>query len=310
MAIDLFPTDALMRALDDSSSLLDDLDAAGTKAAAAFDDEPGSVSEKARAFQDVLVADPHVPRSVRRRVVKELPSWWEAILPRARDGRLSSMLAELEAESLLRGDPSTAATTGHPVLAYVNEVGMQAAEHAFDAYRAALPAAALAATPGTLIATHDFERATRAGNARFASSLATRASGDVFAFVRRAVPPALFWTTIVASAAGGLGALLVGPKLLTDAAGTLGLSVPPINLDLDVGRIGDRIKVRFGGHVRVVPGGLTAGPLWEQALDSAFGAGARLGFRFDDTFGLTAGVEWAPENREWGAKLTFTLLRF
>lgn len=310
MTIDLFPTDALARALDEPGSLLDDLDLAGTKAAAAFDAEAGPTARKVRAFSDALVADAFVPRATRKRLTKAMPAWWEAITKRARDGRLAAMVAELEAAELLDDDPSKASSGVHPVLAYINEIGVEAAERAFEAYRAALPPDALAPFPGTLLATEAFEAATRAGNARFVSSLAARAGGDLFAFFRREAPPSVFWTTIVAAAAGALGGLIVAPKVLTDAAGSVGLSIPPVSADVDIGRFGERMKVRFGGSVRVVPGGLTDGPIWQQALDTAFGGGVRIGFRFDETFDLTAGVEWAPENREWGVKLTFTLLRF
>jgi hypothetical protein len=310
MKVDLFPTDALLRALDEPGSLIDDLDRAGTKAAAAFDAERGPTAHRLRAFSDVLVGDAFVPRSTRKRLVKAMPMWWEAITERARDGGLASMVAELEAVGLLADDPSKVESALHPVLAYVNEIGIEAAARAFEAYRAALPPEALAPFPGTLLATEAFEAATRAGNARFLSSLGARAGGDLFAFFRRDAPPGVFWTTIVVAAAGALGGLIVGPKMLTDAAGSVGLSIPPISADVDVGRFGERMKVRFGGTVRVVPGGLTDGPIWQQALDSAFGGGLRIGFRFDETFDLTAGVEWAPENREWGVKLTFTLLRF
>lgn len=310
MPIDLFPTDALMRAFDEPGSLLEDLDASGRKAAAAFDREPGDTREKVRAFEDVLIREPQVPRAVRRRLVKAMPAWWEAITKRAREGQLSSMTAELEAESLLGGDPSTAAPSIHPVLSYINEIGTVAAQGAFDAYRAALPPDALAPTRGTLLASEVFGAATLAGQEGFASSLAKRAGGDIFAFFEREAPPSVFWTTIVAGAAGALGTLIVGPKLLTNAVGAFGMTMPSINENVDVARISDRVKLRFGGSVRVLPGKLNDGPIWEQALDSAFGGGVRVGLRFDETFELFAGVEWAPEGREWGMKLTFTLLNF
>lgn len=310
MAVDIFPTDALMRALDEPGSLLDDLDVAGKRAAAAFDGEPGPTRDKVRAFQRELVADSDVPRAVRKRLVTAMPSWWNAITTRARDGRLSWVVAELEAESLLGGDAGVATASGHPVLAYVNEVGVEAAARAFETYRDALPPDALGPVPGTLLHTYLFEGATRAARERFAASLAARSAGDLFAFFQREAPPPVFWTTIVAAAAGALGTLILAPKLLTDAAGSVGLDVPPISADIDVGRIGEQLKIRFGGSVRVLAGALEDGPIWQQAIDSAFGATARVGLRFDDAFDLTVSVDWAPEHREWGAKLTFTLLQW
>lgn len=72
--VDLFPTDALMRALDEPGSLLDDLDRAGKNAAAAFDRDAGSTEHKLRAFTDVLVADPDVPRPTRKRLIRAMPA--------------------------------------------------------------------------------------------------------------------------------------------------------------------------------------------------------------------------------------------
>ena len=309
MPIDLFPTDALLRALDEPGSLLDDLDAAGVKAAAAFEAQPGSPHEKARAFQDVLVADPFVPRATRQLVTRSMPVWWEAVSARSRDGQLASLVARLEAESLAGGSDGAHATL-HPVLAYVDEVGVEAARHAFDAYRAALPPTALAPAANTLMASDVFETATRAGTDRFLSALGARAAGDIFSFFQREAPPAVFWTTVVASAAGALGVLIVGPKLATDAAAALGIGIPPISADIDVARFGEHLEIRFGGTVRILSDALADGPLWQQALDKAFGAETRIGLRFGDAFDLTTAVSWAPENREWGVKLTFTMLKF
>ena len=300
------------------------VNAAGRAAAKAFAkalDAPlqkasdASRRRAAHAFLGVLVEAPGVPRATRRLATREMPRKFEALTAEAKCGRLGAALLREEVADRLGtdGGESLVDPRAHPLLAYADELGRDAAKQAFGAYRAALPASFGTAPPGypSQPRENELRAATEKAQKAWQEALVAGGLGDLYDFVRGRLPDPAFWALVLSAAAGVAVSFVLGPRDVLGAADRVGLR--SLSADLLAKQIGDRVKVKVGGKVAWLPEELDDGPLWGSALGSALGAigevegRVSLGF---EAFEVGTRVSYRPTDGSWGAKLTFTLAAF
>jgi hypothetical protein len=304
--LNLFPTFSTLP-LETPNLLLRSLDRAGQDAAQRFDAvldaagvpvaQPHSADETTlraavRAFERALWDSADVPRAVRRSVARKLPLAWDRITRDARDGVFSSAVLLLEADERNRDDKDNdrADADQHPVTAYLDRAGQDAAREAFAAH-----AAALREGSGD-------EQAHKAAESAFRSALAKAAAGDVVEWLRE-LDDKGFWVVAATAAAGLLASFVIAPRTLLRSAASLGLDPLPISADFDVATIDGGVKVRVGAGVTALLRELAEATTWQHVFRHGLGAQAWLSLDFG-AGKLTARV--SVSEGTWGVRIGFS----
>lgn len=316
--------------------LLADIDAAGKVAAGAFDHyvgriQPGKdlydleedlLETGLRVFIEAIEKQGAVPARVVDALRRSMPRGYGRFVPDGRDGHLSTALFVLEGHEKMKVDTGDEATPAKPdlfpLLAYLDDIGKQAADEAVKKYKSKLPAAILTQRPipglGSAIAPDLYRKATEAAREAFLEKFVSIPKDDIWDALQRAAErkwgPTATWTIIISALAGLLTPLVLAPRAVAERASALGLEGQlKYQKDFEVFKSGDgKVKLKLGGSVQLLPDGLAEGYLWEQTSE-AFKAQAKTSISYGP-LSISGKIGSDPKGLNYGVMVTLKLKDF
>lgn len=318
------------------SELLADIDAAGKVAASAFDHyvgriQPGKdlyeleenvLKTGTRVFIEAIEKHGAVPASVVDALRRLMPLGNGRFIPDGRDGHLSTALFVLEGHEKMEADKGDNATHAKPeffpLLAYIDDLGKQAANEAIKKYKSKLPAAILTQRPipglGSAISPDLYRKATQAALDAFLEKFVSMPKDDIWDALKSSAEKewgsTATWTVIITALAGLLTPLILAPRAVSERASDLGLEGQlKYNKDFEVFKSSDgKVKLKLGGAVQLLPDGMSEGYLWEQ-ISEAFKAQAKATVSYGP-LSISGDIGSDPKGLNYGVMVKLKLKDF
>lgn len=150
--------------------------------------------------------------------------------------------------------------------------------------------------------------ANRKAQVTWTNALAEAGAEELVTLARQRMAPEAFMAVLGAGAAGLLGAFVLAPRGVADAAGALG--VDGLDVAFAIYEDPDRkVRVEVGGRVALLPDAFAQGSIWRQEFDRPLGPIASLGGGVEvtiDEFSFGADFDHDAGAGAWKAGVHFT----